>query len=81
MPLWRRAILIGQAKRLASMSDDERSAWGRSMLAKRGGYAVRGPIGFKTGSQQELQTKVGASASTGRNKLRSARNKLQESPT
>lgn len=40
MPLWRQAILIGQAKRLTSMSADEHSAWGRSMLAKRGGYAV-----------------------------------------
>jgi hypothetical protein len=41
LPLWRRAILIGQARRLALMSDEERSAWGRSMLAKRGGYRVQ----------------------------------------
>jgi hypothetical protein len=40
-PRWRFAILVGQAKRLALMSEEERSAWGRSMLAKRGGYAVQ----------------------------------------
>jgi hypothetical protein len=36
---WRRAILIGQAKRLALNPPD--SAWGRSMMAKRGGHAVQ----------------------------------------
>lgn len=41
LPRWRFAILVGQAKRLARMSDDDRSAWGRKMLAKRGGYAVQ----------------------------------------
>jgi hypothetical protein len=40
-PQWVRAILIGKAKWLALMSDEERSAWGRSMLAKRGGHAVQ----------------------------------------
>jgi hypothetical protein len=40
-PPWVRALLIGNAKRLALMSDEERSAWGRSMLAKRGGIAVQ----------------------------------------
>jgi len=40
-PRWRFAILVGQAKRLALMSDDELSAWGRSMQAKHGGYAVQ----------------------------------------
>ncbi|PSH05052.1 MAG: hypothetical protein CXZ00_02525 [Acidobacteria bacterium] len=40
-PQWTFAILVGQAKRLASQSKEERSAWGRSMLAKRGGYAVQ----------------------------------------
>jgi hypothetical protein len=40
-PQWVRALLVGQAKRLALMSDAERSAWGRSMLAKRGGHAVQ----------------------------------------
>ena len=39
LPRWRRAILIGQAKRLALNPPD--SAWGRSMLAKRGGNAVQ----------------------------------------
>ena len=39
MPLWRQAILIGQAKRLALNPPD--SAWGRSMLGKRGGHAVQ----------------------------------------
>ena len=41
LPRWRRAILIGQAKRLALMSAEESSAWGHSMLAKRGGHAVQ----------------------------------------
>jgi hypothetical protein len=41
LPPWRLAILVGQAKRLALMSDTERSVWGRKMLAKRGGYAVQ----------------------------------------
>jgi hypothetical protein len=36
---WLRAILIGQAKRLAL--NPPTSAWGRSMLAKRGGHAVQ----------------------------------------
>jgi hypothetical protein len=39
LPPWRYAILVGQAKRLALNPPD--SAWGRSMLAKRGGKAVQ----------------------------------------
>jgi hypothetical protein len=39
MPSWRLAILVGQAKRLAL--NPPTSAWGRSMLAKRGGLAVQ----------------------------------------
>jgi hypothetical protein len=39
LPQWRRAILIGQAKRLAL--NPPTSEWGRSMLAKRGGRAVQ----------------------------------------
>lgn len=41
LPGWRFAILCGQAKRLARTSFEERSKWGRSMHAKRGGYAVQ----------------------------------------
>jgi len=41
MPRWRFAILVGQAKRLALTSAEERSKWGRSMLGKRGGHAVQ----------------------------------------
>ena len=41
LPRWCFAILVGQAKRLALRSPDERSAWGRSMLAKPGGYALQ----------------------------------------
>jgi hypothetical protein len=40
-PRWLLPILIGQARRLAGMSREERAAWGRSMLAKRGGYAAQ----------------------------------------
>jgi hypothetical protein len=39
IPPWRFAILVGQAKRLALNPPD--SAWGRRMLAKRGGLAVQ----------------------------------------
>jgi hypothetical protein len=39
LPGWRFAILVGQAKRLAL--NPPTSAWGRSMLAKRGGYATQ----------------------------------------
>jgi hypothetical protein len=56
MPRWRFAILVGQAKRLALMSTEQRSKWGRTMLAKRGGHAVqrryltegRGPTAYAT---------------------------------
>jgi len=41
LPRWRNAILIEQARRLACYTVEELSAWGRSMLAKRGGYAVQ----------------------------------------
>lgn len=73
MPRWRRAILIGQAKRLALMSGEERSAWGRAMLAKRGGRAVqrkyavegRNPTAAATrarayGVQRKTKTAAGA---------------------
>jgi len=39
LPSWRRAILIGQARRLAK--DPPSSEWGRRLLATRGGYAVQ----------------------------------------
>jgi hypothetical protein len=39
LPNWRLAILVGQARRLAL--NPPSSAWGRSMLAKRGGRALQ----------------------------------------
>jgi hypothetical protein len=39
LPGWRMAILIGRARWLAQ--NPPTSEWGRSMLAKRGGYAVQ----------------------------------------
>jgi hypothetical protein len=39
LPPWRYAILVGQARRLALHPLD--SAWGRTMLAKRGGLALQ----------------------------------------
>jgi hypothetical protein len=39
LPPWHFAILVGQAKRLAL--NPPTGAWGRSMLAKRGGKAVQ----------------------------------------
>lgn len=47
LPAWRFAILVGQAKRLAP--NPPTSAWGRSMLAKRGGLAVQRNIGLRAG--------------------------------
>jgi hypothetical protein len=41
LPRWRFAILVGQAKRLARTTPEDRSQWGRSMRAKKGGYAVQ----------------------------------------
>jgi hypothetical protein len=38
---WRYGILCGQARRLARTTSEERSKWGRSMQAKKGGYAVQ----------------------------------------
>ena len=34
-------ILVGQARRWTMTSQEERSQWGRTMFAKRGGYAVQ----------------------------------------
>lgn len=34
-------ILVGLARRWTMTSQEERSGWGRSMLAKRGGYAIQ----------------------------------------
>jgi hypothetical protein len=39
VPKWKFAILCGQARRLAK--NPATSAWGRSMCAKKGGYAVQ----------------------------------------
>jgi hypothetical protein len=39
LPTWRFAILCGQARRLAL--NPPTSEWGRSMMAKKGGYAVQ----------------------------------------
>jgi len=39
LPNWRLGILVGQARRLALNPSD--SAWGRSMLAARGGHALQ----------------------------------------
>lgn len=45
LPAWRYAILVGQAKRLAKSPPD--SAWGRKMLATRGGRAVQNLYRFE----------------------------------
>jgi hypothetical protein len=41
LPSWRFAILVGQAKRLARTTPEERSQWGRKMWAKLGGHTVQ----------------------------------------
>jgi hypothetical protein len=81
LPGWRRAILVGQAKRWAMTSDEERSRWGRAMLAKRGGlavqnkYRIEGRIGPKHPAH-----KASAKSVTRRkwNKLNKASNSLQD---
>ena len=40
-PQWTRAILMGQAKRLACSTPEERQAWARRMQARHGGLAVQ----------------------------------------
>jgi hypothetical protein len=41
LPSWRLARLVGQARRLAQTTPEERSAWGRRMQARHGGLAVQ----------------------------------------
>ena len=58
------AILIGQARRWTMTSPDERSQWGRTMLAKLGGHRVQqmyreqGRIGEKHPSQKAARISV-----------------------
>src|SRR5258708_1176043 len=40
-PQTTRAILVGQAKRMAHTTPEERSRWGRALLAKLGGLRVQ----------------------------------------
>ena len=56
LPHWRFAILVGQAKRLAL--NPPTSAWGRSMLAKRGGLAVQKRYRFDDRHPTERATQV-----------------------
>lgn len=39
LPGWRKAVLVGQAKRLARMPDASLPGWGRRMLARRAARA------------------------------------------
>ncbi len=56
LPQWRFAILVGQAKRLAI--NPPTSAWGRSMLAKRGGKAAQRMYRHEGRNPTELATQV-----------------------
>jgi hypothetical protein len=56
LPPWRFAILVGRAKFLAIRKPD--SQWGRSMLAKRGGYAVQSQYRLEGGSPTAKATAV-----------------------
>jgi hypothetical protein len=64
LPSWRLAILIAQAKRLALTTPEQRSKWGRTMLAKRGGYAVQRTYRAegRTGPQHPAHKAAGVSA-------------------
>lgn len=56
LPQWRLAILVGQAKRLALRPPTPE--WGRSMLAKRGGYAVQQRYRMEGKDPTEKATRV-----------------------
>jgi len=56
LPQWRFAILVGQASRLAR--NPRTSAWGRSMLAKRGGKAVQRKYRHEGRRPTEIATQV-----------------------
>lgn len=56
LPQWRFALLVGQATRLAK--NPPTSAWGRSMLAKRGGKAVQRMYRREGRNPTELATQV-----------------------
>ena len=56
LPPWRFAILVGQAKRLAL--NPPSSAWGRSMLAKRGGKAVQWTYRYEGRNPTEAATQA-----------------------
>ena len=56
LPPWRFAILVGRAKWLAL--NPPTSAWGRSMLAKRGGKAVQWKYRHEGSQPTEIATQV-----------------------
>lgn len=56
VPQWLFAIYVGQAKRLAK--NHPSSAWGRSMLAKRGGKAVQWRYRHEGRHPTEIATQV-----------------------
>ena len=56
LPQWRFAILVGQANRLAKTPPT--SAWGSSMLAKRGGKAVQWRYRHEGRHPTEIATQV-----------------------
>lgn len=66
---WLRAILVGQAKRLAL--NPPTSAWGRSMLAKRGDYATqqRYRASGRVGPKHPARRGASISASSGSHRL------------
>src|SRR5215469_11706449 len=56
LPPWRLAILVGQARRLAL--NPPTSAWGRSMLAKRGGLAMQRKLRIEGKHPTERATRI-----------------------
>jgi len=56
LPAWRLAILVGQARRLAL--NPPTSAWGKKMLAKRGGLALQRKLRIEGKHPTERATRV-----------------------
>jgi hypothetical protein len=56
LPPWRLAILVGQARRLAL--NPPTSAWGRFMLAKRGGLALQRKLRIEGKHPTERATRI-----------------------
>src|ERR1700746_3607499 len=78
LPSWRYPILIGQARRLAWTTPEQRSQWGRRMLARLAGqrtqelYRHQGRTGSKHPAQQAARASANLRRLRNEDKLRDA---------